>query len=213
MFYNLISPNGMNKLNFKNGAIALFLILIGYFSPQIFESFHLSSKINSFVPDSTFSTIQGQYEIVLIYIGCSSCSASNVPGLPESVIEIKSELFKMTQDYGYDFHTIGISKDHIIKEEIIHLTKFGYFQEILIGNDWSNSGILKYVYNDIPGPASIPQIIITKRKYRAISNFNKTAYRAVESENLLVRKIGPEEIKEFALQKVPLPTDSFDFNF
>jgi len=204
----------MNKdiFSLKNGFFALLFISVGYFLPEMYQSLRFTSKDNNLETDTAISTTQGQYELVLIYIGCSTCGASNVEGLPDSFIKIKEFLNNRADKYGYAFHTIGISKDEKIKDELMHLSKYGNMNEIIVGNDWSNTGILKYIYNDFPGPASIPQIIVAKRKFRAISNYSQTFYRAIEDEAVLMRKIGPDEIKEYAENKAPIPTDAFDLN-
>lgn len=156
---------------------------------------------------------QKQFEIALIYIGCSTCGFANVKGLPLAFDKVKQALKKQATSYGYGFKIIGISRDHVITEGLVHLTKYGPFDEIMTGNSWSNTGLIKYMYNQIPGKASTPQILVTRRSFLNINNQQRAIYRGIESESLLVRKIGVQEIIKWAEAGSPIPTDSFDFNY
>lgn len=187
------------------------LFAIGWFSQSLSESIQLSNQVEKLTPVS-FSS-QSQYEIVLIYMGCSTCGAANIDSLQEAFLNIKKVLNEQSAIYEYDLHTIGISKGFDYKNELEHLAKYGPFDEILVGNNWSNTGLLRYVFNQIKGPPDIPQIIITKRKYRAISSATATTYRAIENEILLERKLGYQEIITFATQEELVPSSFFNINF
>ncbi|SHE31330.1 hypothetical protein SAMN05443144_10131 [Fodinibius roseus] len=160
---------------------------------------------------TTFPDDQKQYELAFIYIGCSTCSAANIEGLPSAIDIIKKNLKENASLYEYGFRTIGISKDYINTEGLVHLAKYGNFDEVMTGNGWSNTGILKYIYTDIPGKAAIPQILVTRRKFREIVNNNIAAYRGIEKEVLLIRKVGTRDIIKWANQNAFLPESSLDF--
>lgn len=145
---------------------------------------------------SIINTEQREYELVLIYIGCSTCGAANKKELPIAYIEIKENLKQKALSEGLGFKTIGISKDFINTEGLVHLSKFDSFDDIMTGNGWSNMGILRYVYTDIPGKAATPQVLVTRRKFGTIVNDDITSYRGIEEEILITRKVGLQNINK-----------------
>lgn len=98
---------------------------------------------------------------------------------------------------GYGFSTLGISKDWNVNNGINHLRKYGFFDEIITGKSWNGLGLNRYVYTEIPGEATTPQILITVREYIPIKG-RRVSYRGIANEKLLVRKVGLDEIKYWA---------------
>ncbi|MTI88402.1 MAG: hypothetical protein FH748_10575 [Balneolaceae bacterium] len=109
----------MNKL-VKNTLIGALLILVGFFVPEIYSATILKKKIDILSSNIQYQK-QTQYELVFIYIGCSSCGASNLDPLTDAIIEIKDSLKIKAETNGFGFHSIGISKDKNLNEELIHL--------------------------------------------------------------------------------------------
>lgn len=72
-----------------------------------------------------------------------------------------------------------------------HLAKFGFFDELSTGRGWVGMGMMKYVFGDIPGPASTPQVIVLGRTLRRQPG-GQTAF---DGEDVVVRKVGLEEIR------------------
>lgn len=201
-----------NKKLFSIGIVALVLSFLGtWIGSDIY--FKKLYKIDQLNKKSESLDEQKQFEIALIYIGCSTCGFANVKELPLAFEKVKQVLKKQAVSYGYGFKIIGISRDHIITEGLAHLAKYGAFDEVMTGNSWSNTGLIKYMYNQIPGEASTPQILVTRRSFLNINNQERAVYRGLKNENLLVRKIGVQEIIKWADAGAPLPTDSFDFNY
>lgn len=154
----------MNKI-FKGIGFVILLILISYSIPRVIYSEKTLSDLNILKPSSNMVP-QGESELVIIYIGSSSCAASNIEELISPIKELKEKVSKHANYLNTGFHSIGVSKDQVSIEELKHLSKHGTFNEVIIGKSWSNLGVLKYIYNDFQGPPQIPQIIITKRNFK-----------------------------------------------
>lgn len=206
----------MKKNYGKVGFYVIVLFIFGWFIPEIYDSlqkiynsFEISTDVSGINSRATISGAQNEHEIALIYIGCSSCGPSNIEALPPAYSKIRDSLAIKARQHGYSFKTIGISKDRIVKEEIAHLAKYGPFDEISIGNNWANSGLLRYVHR-MAGPLANPQLLVTARKFRPISSSRRTVYRGIDYEELLVRKVGSQSILDFAEEGVPLPPNSFE---
>lgn len=155
--------------------------------------------------------LQQQYELALVYIGSSTCGPSNHDDLPPAFLQIKNLLEEKAGEYEYSFKTIGIAREIQITDGLTHLAGYGSFDEIIVGNNWSNLGIDRYVYNNIAGEAATPQVLVTRRNFRAPALANSTVYRGIDSEILLIRKVGFQEIIDWAAMGAILPSDSFIF--
>lgn len=81
-----------------------------------------------------------------------------------------------------------------------HLQKYGAFDETTAGHGWFNEGIRRYVYEDLPGPAGTPQIIIVRRTLAVEGD-----QRSVANERVLARMVGLGEIQEWVEAGAPIP--------
>jgi hypothetical protein len=81
---------------------------------------------------------------------------------------------------------------------------------VTTGKGWLNTGILKYIYGEIPGRAATPQLIVVLREYRMIAKKTNgnPSFRGINSEELITRKIGVEEITTWAKNNAYLPDGS-----
>ncbi len=58
---------------------------------------------------------------------------------------------------------MGVARDIVPEKGIEHMSRFGRFDEMIAGMGWRNTGLAKYVYGELPGPAATPQVIVTTR--------------------------------------------------
>jgi hypothetical protein len=158
------------------------------------ENFKLL-KIENLNDHKLPQNLENQFEVVFTYIGSSECKFCLDEKVSSAYKYISPNLEYDVNKQGFRFITVGISRDSNISNGLIHLSGFGKFDEVIVGNNWNNSGILKYVYGDIPGIAATPQFVVTLRKYKLISQNNGlNGYRGLEEEILLLRKVGVREI-------------------
>lgn len=138
-------------------------------------------------------------ELALVYIGSSACYWSNVDGLPSLIREVGAQLREQAQANGHHFASIGIARDRNVENGLRHLRKMGPFDEVMTGRGWMNIGVLKYVYEDLRGPAITPQVLVVRRQlYREETT-------GIRDEQVLVRKAGVAEIEAWIRQGVPVP--------
>jgi len=169
------------------------------------------NKESIYIPDYRLNK---QHEIVLTYVGSSTCVWSNKKKLPSKIDSLKKLVMKQAEINNIGFNTIGIAKDWNINQGINYLKRFGYFDEIIVGNNWHNLGISKYIYGDkITGTAETPQVILTKRTYKessivGIGNNNVT--NEIKNEIELFRKIGLKEINQWIKEDAEIPTNVYD---
>lgn len=142
-------------------------------------------------------------ELVMVYLGKSSCAASNHADLPADVEEIKRALAKKAAASGRGFVAVGVALDWSPRSGVEHLEKFGEFDEIAVGRSWGNSLALKYVWKDLPGVSATPQVVVVERTVRLPT----TGQRAAElgPERLVARKVGLGEIRRWLDAGTPIP--------
>lgn len=144
-------------------------------------------------------------EIVLIYIGSAGCVPSNRPDLPSVVERLKLRVQAKALQSGKSFAAMGIARDWNPADGLGHLRKFGEFDEVTTGRNWLNTGVRKYVWEDIPGEAATPQVLIVERVSGGENGEGRLSRYTVREEVLLARKIGDVELRTWLRQGVPIP--------
>lgn len=141
-------------------------------------------------------------EIALIYIGSSNCVWSNDPALPELIKNLKLVLADRAETTGLDFTAVGVARDMVATDGISHLHRFGAFDEIMSGRGWDNTGVQKYIYDALPGPAATPQVIVVRR-----TRDTDRGWPEISDEWVLTRKLGLRQIGDWVSQGAPLGFD------
>ncbi|MDE2825842.1 MAG: hypothetical protein OXL40_00860 [Bacteroidota bacterium] len=142
-------------------------------------------------------------ELALIYIGSSSCAFSTNPELPQMIETAKEGVKKAAMEADRSFTVTGIAKDWDVRAGVTHLETFGTFDEIMTGRSWMNEGVLKYIWQTLPGTPSTPQVLVVERN---VSVPGDTVDRfKVSDEKVIVRKVGLGEIQLWVEAGTPLP--------
>lgn len=134
------------------------------------------------------AAVNGGPELVFLYIGSSTCAPSNAPSLAPALEQLREIARAEAERREVGFATIGIARDRSARAGMDHLSKFGTWDEVLSGRGWLNTGIIKYVYDDLPGRAATPQVILVERSVR------RTPTVAIEHEAVVFRRVGLDEI-------------------
>lgn len=142
-------------------------------------------------------------ELALIFIGSSTCGASRHEVLPRAVQRLKLEMRERAVASGRSFTTLGIARDWDVDEGIEHLRGFGRFDEVVAGRNWVNIGILRYVWEDLPGRAATPQLLVVDRRL-VDRNATEASGGVLQDEQLLVRLVGWQEIERWAARGAPM---------
>lgn len=182
--------------------LGLVLIFLFAFSLSYFDFLTLQDEKETFSDielieklSTASNPAQSKKDIVFIFVGCSSCSASNLSYLPELVKKIKKELRLRAEKKDYGFVTIGVSAEENVRNGLIHLSKFGPFDEISTGNSWANIAIQKYIHENFKGVPATPQVFVIERSYKKFieSGYSSRDYESL-NENMLINKVGSNKI-------------------
>ncbi|HEX2191218.1 MAG TPA: hypothetical protein VHG51_20075 [Longimicrobiaceae bacterium] len=144
-------------------------------------------------------------ELAMVYIGSAACGPSNREDLPGMIEELKLRLSGRAAGSGRSFAAVGIARDWDVREGIAHLEKFGEFDEVATGRSWLNLGTLKYVWEDLPGVAATPQVLVVDRSVGEQGPGREGTQYTVRDEVLIARKVGTDEIGEWLARGAPLP--------
>jgi hypothetical protein len=130
-------------------------------------------------------------EIVLVFIGASFCNAHNVPGFPDVVESAKLRLQRHAQQGGMQFRAIGVALDWRAADGLAFLARFGEFDEVASGGNWTSDGATKYIWRDIPGDANVPQLLVLRR------SVHKGEAIRVGEDQVVKRLLGTGDIEKW----------------
>lgn len=151
-----------------------------------------------------YPTPEGE-QLVMVYFGMSSCSWSNAKGLPEAIEEVRRALREKARKKGWSFVAVGVALDWSVEEGLGHLRKLGHFDEVSVGSNWTNSMAIRYLWEDFPGPAATPQVVVLKRTVGMREGGTGGVAYFVDKERVLTRKLGTVEIEQWVKDRVNLP--------
>jgi hypothetical protein len=143
-------------------------------------------------------------QLVLVFIGGANCQAARQPPLMAAVRRAAPLLQASAAGRGMSFAALGVSRDTELAVGVRYLEAVAGFDEIFVGRGWLNSAIVRYVWQDIPGAAATPQILVLERFVEGPEAGSEGRY-AVENERLVRRKVGSGEIERWVAAGAPLP--------
>lgn len=144
-------------------------------------------------------------ELVVVYMGSANCVWSNRDSVALAVREIKSTLADRAGERGHAFASLGVALDWSVEDGLGHLEKFGHFDEVAAGRNWLNHAAIDYLWKDVPGRAATPQVLVLKRSIRGPDDRAPGRRYVVGDPELVVRKVGYDEITSWVAQDVALP--------
>jgi hypothetical protein len=140
-------------------------------------------------PEPAAAALRSGPQLVMVFIASSTCAGVNDPALRDAVRRVRNGLQHEAGRRDQTFVTIGVSLDTSIDVGVALLRRFGRFDEISVGYNWLNGAAVKYVWHDMPGAASMPQILVIERDVEVTD-----AGVRIRSERARYRKVGSAAI-------------------
>jgi hypothetical protein len=109
-----------------------------------------------------YRTQPGQ-EIVMVFIGASFCGADQRPGFPALMETAKVTLQRAAAAQGKGFSAHAVLLDWETDRGLAFLRPFGAWDEISVGRNWVGEGAQRFIWGSLPGPATVPQVVIIER--------------------------------------------------
>ena len=151
----------------------------------------------------SYAPVSGD-EIVMVYIGSSTCGFANGPDVPALIERTKLALRQEALSRDATFSAIGVSIDWNVDNGLRHLSKFGLFDEIMTGRKWLGQGGRQYFWESLPSTLrATPQVIVVARTVTTPTQLNPNY--SISNERVLVRKTGIVSITNWLEQGTPLP--------
>lgn len=162
----------------------------------------LPTYANRYIPSQQ---INDGPELVLVYIGSSTCGFANSAELPELVQDVKEVLHRKAMENDIAFSAIGLSIDWDTDRGVQHLAKFGAFDEIITGRKWQGMGSRQFAKIIRSNQLVTPQVIVIMHTVRVPMDGGPIH---IFDEKVLVRKAGFQHISAWLERGVPLPLNT-----
>lgn len=103
-------------------------------------------------------------------IGASWCVATRrSPQLRDSLPKVFRRLATEATARHHKFSRIGVSLDAPPQTGLDWLSKYGRFDQLIIGGGWGNFGVVNMTWSDSSSEATLPQLIMFSRRIVATS--------------------------------------------
>lgn len=138
-------------------------------------------------------------ELVMVFLGSTSCAPSKQPGFNLVVRKIGEQLRARAYARGRRFERVGVALSGSPKEGEEFLSDFGPFEETITGRGWLNSGAISFVWREIPGTSAVPQLIVLDRSI-------SVSPRGIEvsPDSLIIRVTGVDRIRSWSAAGTPI---------
>jgi len=135
---------------------------------------------------------------VVYYFGASNCGFCNIPKNIENIKKIRKEFSKKHNDIKTKF--VMVCFDNDIDEGLLFIKKYGYWDEISIGQRYKNDLSLNILNKtEIPG---LPHIIVIKNTYQPSEKMKSIPI--VKKKKILVDLVGGKTINKWIDEGYPL---------
>jgi hypothetical protein len=138
-------------------------------------------------------------EVVAVFVTQATCIGSKQPHMPNTIERMKVGLARQAAQRHEGLSVVGVSLDWAAQEGVDHLAKFGAFDEIIVGRNWYGTGATRFIWRDLPGQPSTPQILLLRH---SITTTPRGIVISKESE--IRRIIGADEIKKWVDSGAPV---------
>ncbi len=75
------------------------------------------------------------------------------------VAQSMAAMLQYANESGFYFSTIGVSDDWSVERGLRILEEFGTFDEVIVGRNWFNTGVERYI-TEAGALAAFPQIVV-----------------------------------------------------
>ena len=148
--------------------------------------------------------VQSGPQLVMVYVGSSTCPWANQRSLPEALETIKVRLAAVAREHGMGFKAVGLAVDWLPERGIAHLKRFGHFDEVAAGGGWGGTLALRYLWSDTQVGAATPQVLVYTRVFLAPAEATDPFLYEERERRTRAVKRGFAEIVEWSESRVPL---------
>lgn len=145
-------------------------------------------------------TLPTRPQVVAIYIGSTDCIPCRSPELKAALQVMKPTLRHVADSLGRDFSAVGVALDWQVDSGVAFLQPVAEFDEIVVGNNWTNLAAQRFIWEDPSGAPAMPQLLVVERTVA------QTGMRMeFGPPRVLKRLLGAEQIRGWVRAGTPLP--------
>ena len=144
-------------------------------------------------------------QLVMVYVGSSTCPWSTRPDLPEAVETIKTQVAAYAAERGLSFKAEGVALEWSTSDGIQHLANFGRFDEVSAGYNWGNSFALNHLWAGSKSAPATPLVLVYRRTFVAPRSEEDEMLYAERNRRVLDVAHGFMEIMDWAESEAWLP--------
>lgn len=145
-----------------------------------------------------------EHELVLVYVGSPFCAFCRTETVKAAVATADSTIAASVAGYDIGYHRIGVTTNVDPVDGWRHLNGTLQFDEVMVGRGWANSGALRYLWQEHPGQAATPTLLLVRR--RMTTPYGETGAQGaygIEDEEVLQRIVGMNEARDWAERRLP----------
>ncbi len=189
------------------GRVSLILAALVFFTAGIWASrqYDLSVRLEpvTTAAASAASTYQPSYDrmegeqLVLLFVGSSTCRASADPELPHGIETLKLRLAEYAEERSLGFRASAISVDWVPELGLDFLKPFGAFDEVSVGGNWTGHSLIRQTWDHGLNPVT-PAVYILRRTLVVEGDSLNLDRLGLDDERVLVHRQGAQSIGRLA---------------
>ena len=141
-------------------------------------------------------------QLIVVYIGATFCVPCQQPSLKAAVRQMKPLLQAQADSTRRHLSTVGVSLDWDVPAGLSMLEPITEYSEVIVGSNWLNSGVERFIWADTTAPPSLPQVVLVARQVEM------GARVTLSGERLLARFDGASAIEAWVRQGARIPADA-----
>ena len=150
----------------------------------------------------------GGTELVVLYIGRSTCAWCNHPDLPPLLVQAKERFSRLADSAGWFFSMAGLAVDLRADHGLQHLERLSVFDQSAGGGGWSTLFGSPFLWEDGSGNPATPQVLVFFRHVARTSGDSSAVAYQVTFDRPAVRRVGLTELVRWQRQGFPLPLNA-----
>jgi hypothetical protein len=125
-------------------------------------------------------------ELVAVYVGASTCGPCLLPEVKAAIVKMKGIMAHWARERGYAFSAVGVATDWSTEKGVAFLSDVGPFDQLVVGGNWANLGVERFVWSDSTAIPAMPQVVLLERTVTAGNRIAFTPARVIRRVSGLV---------------------------
>lgn len=142
--------------------------------------------------------LRSGYHLVFVVIAPTQLGAGQ-RSYVAAIQRARGAMRKFAASQGYYFSTVGISDDFSTRRGLEVLAELGPFDELVVGRNWLNSGVDKYV-TARGASAAVPQLLVLVQRIR----IGRDPVVSYGDSREMLRLIGTRPVEAWAKENYPI---------